>query len=172
MVVVESASDESLVMEDAMIIAILLAIAALVFMCWLLFTLAIYALPLFVGLSAAFWAHSTGAGLLGAVLIGFGAGIGTLVLGQLLFATVRTPIIRLAIALLFAVPAAVAGFHAVHGIVGIGSSSQIWRNVLGSVGAVVVGATAWMRLAGSPLATGGHFGEAADRSDQTIATPG
>jgi len=170
-VVVESASDENLVMEDAMIIAILLAIAALVFMCWLLFTLAIYALPLFVGLSAAFWAHSTGAGLMGAVMIGFAAGIGTLVLGQLLFASMRTPIIRLAIALLFAVPAAVAGFHAVHGIVGIGSNSEVWRDVLGSVGAVVVGATAWMRLAGSPLATGGHFAQVANRPDQTMATP-
>jgi hypothetical protein len=155
-----------------MIIAILLAIAAMVFMAWLLFTLAIYALPFFVGLSIALWAHSTGAGVLGAAVFGFFAGVATLAAGQLLFAFARTPSVRFAIALLFAVPAAVAGFHAVHGIVGIGSSSEIWRDVLGGLGAIVVGTIAWMRLAGSSTAMAEASVHAGHVDDRTMATPG
>lgn len=155
-----------------MIVAILLAIAAMVFMAWLLFTLAIYALPFFVGLSVALWAHSTGAGVLGAAVFGFFAGVATLGAGQLLFAFARTPLVRFAIALLFAVPAAVAGFHAVHGIVGIGSSSEIWRDILGGLGAIVVGTTSWMRLAGSPIAMEAASIHGSHVAGRTMATPG
>ena len=43
-----------------MIIAILLTSGALVVLAWLIFNLAIYALPFFVGVSAASWANAHG----------------------------------------------------------------------------------------------------------------
>jgi hypothetical protein len=131
-----------------MIIAILFAVAAIVFFCWLLFTLAIYALPFYAGVSAMLWALSTGAGILGGLAIGIVAGVVTLIAGQLLFAAVRAPLPRLAIALLFAVPASIAGYHAVHGLTGIGQPAEIWRQTFAWVGAFVIGVTAWLRLAG------------------------
>ena len=42
---------------------------------WLLFYLAIFALPFFVGLHTGIWAYGSGAGWLGAILVGgFAAG--------------------------------------------------------------------------------------------------
>lgn len=134
-----------------MIIAILLAIAAVVFMLWLLFTLAVYALPLFAGVSAGLWAYGAGAGPLGAIGLGLLAGVATLLIGQLLFMTVRSPIIRLAVALAFAAPAAVAGYHAVFGLAGLSGAAVGWREVFAWTGAVIIGAVAWGRIATSPL---------------------
>ena len=52
-------------------IGILLSIAAIGFLCWLLFTLAVFALPFFAGVTAGTWAYGTGAGWLGAIVVGF-----------------------------------------------------------------------------------------------------
>jgi hypothetical protein len=46
-VVVAAHPTDSIVTEDAMIIAIMLSVAGLGFLCWLAFTLAVYALPFF-----------------------------------------------------------------------------------------------------------------------------
>jgi hypothetical protein len=63
---------------------ILLGITAIGFFCWLLFTLAVFALPFFAGVTAGTWAYHTGAGWLGAILVGIvGAGL-TLGIGQIL----------------------------------------------------------------------------------------
>lgn len=137
-----------------MIIAILFAIAAVVFTLWLLFTLAIYALPLFAAVSAGLWAHHAGSGLLAVVGLAFAAGIGTLILGQFLFLVIRSPIIRLAIALLFVIPAAIAGYHAVLGVASMGVTSDVWRQALAWGGAFVIGAAAWGRIASLSPSTG------------------
>jgi hypothetical protein len=46
-VVVAAHPTDSIVTEDAMIIAIMLSVAGLGFLCWLAFNLAVYALPFF-----------------------------------------------------------------------------------------------------------------------------
>lgn len=129
-----------------MIIAIVLMIAAVAFLCWLLFTLATYALPLFVGVLAAHWAYGLGAGVLGAPLAGLIAAVATFIGAQFLLVTVRSPIARVTVALLFIVPAAIAGFSAAHGLARIGVPSGIWRDIFGVVGALAVGCAAWVRL--------------------------
>ena len=50
--------------------------------CCLIFTLAAYALPFFVGLTAGMAAFHTGAGIFGALLAGIAAGALTLGIGQ------------------------------------------------------------------------------------------
>jgi hypothetical protein len=65
--------------------------------------------------------------------------------GEIAFATVRTPLIRAAIAFLYAVPAAIAGYHTKFGLAYIGVTSEGWREVLAIVGAVLVSGTAWAR---------------------------
>jgi hypothetical protein len=74
------------------------------------------------------------------------------VLGQLVFSTVRAPILRITIALIFAAPAALAGYHATYGLSGLTTSSDLVREVFAVIGAIVTGATAWTRLAASPTA--------------------
>jgi len=128
------------------IVGIVLSAVGIGFFCWLLFTLAVYALPFFAGLTAGLAAFHTGSGVIGAIIVAILAGGATLAIGQIAFATVRTPLVRAAIALLFAVPATIAGYHATLGLAHIGVPSEGWREAFAVVGAVLVGGTAWVRM--------------------------
>jgi hypothetical protein len=114
--------------------------------CWAIFALAVYALPFFVALIIGMTALQSGAGVVGALLIGTTGGALTLVLGQTAAAVTRSLSLRIAIATAFAVPAAVAGYHLVFALSQIGVPSLAWREVLACLSAVCVGGTAWMRL--------------------------
>ena len=92
------------------LVGLTLSFFAVGFLCWLLFTLAIYATPFFVGVTAAFAAFNHGAGVIGALVVGLIASVVTLVASQAAFAVVKSPTVRGAIGLLIAAPAAVAGF--------------------------------------------------------------
>ena len=129
-----------------LIIGILLCIAGLGALCWLLFNLAVFALPLFAAVSAGLFAIQSGAGPIAAIGVGFVAGVLTLAIGQAVFTFVPSPIVRGVITLLFAAPAAVAGFHATHGLAALIVHSDGWRQVLAYVGGAVVGLTALVRL--------------------------
>src|SRR5260370_31858001 len=80
--------------------------------CWLLFTLAIYALPFFVGVAAGLCAYHTGAGPLGPITLALLAGGATLAAGPIGVAIGPTPLGRFVLALFFAGPAGPAGFFA------------------------------------------------------------
>jgi hypothetical protein len=130
------------------ILGIFLCIAAIGILCWLLFTLAIFALPLFVGVSAGTWAFNTGAGWVGAILVASLAAGLTLGVGQILLGVFSPMWAKLAIALVFVAPAMVAGYHATHGIAKHMIPSEIWQIVFSVIGATAVGATAYLRVAG------------------------
>lgn len=114
--------------------------------CWLIFTLAVYALPFFVAVNAGMIAFHSGAGVLGAPLVGIAAGGMTLAIGQALFAVTRAVILRAIIAALFALPAALVGYHAVLVMSQIGVPSLAWREIFACLGAAFIGCTAWTRL--------------------------
>jgi hypothetical protein len=114
--------------------------------CWLIFTLAIYALPFFVAVSAGIIAFDSGGGILGAPLIGIAVGALTLTIGQTAFANARSLILRAAIAASFAIPAALAGYHVVLVMSQIGVPSVAWREIFACLGAAFIGGTAWIRL--------------------------
>ena len=128
------------------ILGILVSIAAIGTMCWLLFNLAVFALPFFLGVNAGTWAYGTGAGWLGAILVGLVAAGLTFGLGQILLATVRPTWARLLVAAAFVAPAVVAGFHATHGIVKHTMPSETWQLAFSVIGAVAVGIAAFARL--------------------------
>ena len=129
-----------------LVIGFILSLFGIGLFCWLIFTLAVYALPFFVGLMAGMAAFHSGAGVIGALLIGIVAGALTLGLGQIAFAVVRPLPLRAAIAAAFAVPAAIAGYHAVLGLSQIGVPSLVWREVFAWIGALFIGGTAWARM--------------------------
>eukprot|EP01037_Dinobryon_pediforme_P019091 gene19091-19449_t len=135
--------------------AILIAITAIGLFCWLLFTLATFALPLFAGIAAGTWAYHTGSGWIGAILIGLIGAALTLGLGRFLLIVVRPIWARLLIALIFVAPAAIAGYHATHGIVKHAMPSESWQIAFSIIGALAVGITTFLRVAGmaAPLAT-------------------
>ena len=127
-------------------LAFLLSIATIALLCWLLFTLATFALPAFVGVTAGIWAHDSGAGIVAAIGAGFLAAAATLAIGQFLIAVVRPIWAKLLIAGGFVAPAALAGFHATHGIVTHLMPSEAWQIAFSLVGSIAVDATAFARI--------------------------
>ena len=90
-------------------------------------------------------------GPVGAIFVGILAGGVTLVAGQYVFAFARSTWIRVAVALLFAAPAALAGYHATLGLAKLTMPSGAWQIAISIVGAVAVGVTAWTRMALPPV---------------------
>jgi hypothetical protein len=66
--------------------------------CWLIFTLAVHALPFFVAINAGIWAFHSGAGVLGTPLVAVAAGGMSLAIAQIAFAMTRSLILRTIIA--------------------------------------------------------------------------
>ncbi|MGU3399856.1 hypothetical protein ACLBWS_08955 [Brucellaceae bacterium D45D] len=130
------------------VFGILVSIAAIGTMCWLLFNLAVFALPFFIGLNAGIWAYSTGAGWLGGIVVGLLAAGMTLAVGQGLLMLVRPIWARLLIALAFVAPAGVTGFYATLGIVKHMMPAETWQLIFSVLGAIAVGVTAFLRVAG------------------------
>lgn len=121
-------------------------IAGVIFLCWFIFTLAVNALPFFVGLSVGMLALNSGAGTAGAAALGVAAASLTLVAGRFFFVVSTPRAIRVFVAALFAVPAAIAGYHVTDGVLGLGEGADVWRQPLGIVGALTIAAAAWSRL--------------------------
>jgi hypothetical protein len=143
-VVVEGATVTSMHMELAL--GILLNTVGIGLLCWLIFTLAVYALPSFVTVSVGTAAFHNGAGVLGAPIAGIAAGAMALAIGQTAFAMTRSLILRAIIAAAFAAPAAFAGYHVVLVMSLVCVSSPAWREVFACLGAVFIGGTAWAGL--------------------------
>ncbi|WP_425988555.1 hypothetical protein [Afipia sp. DC4300-2b1] len=127
-------------------LGLLLNFAGIGLFCWLIFTLAIYALPFFVGLYVFMLALHGGAGILAAPLVGIAAGGITLAVGQMAFAMTRSVSVRAIIAALFAIPATLAGYQVVFAMSQIGVPSLAWREIFACLGAIFIGGTAWTRL--------------------------
>ena len=129
-----------------MILAALFAIIAIVLLCSLLITLAIYALPFYVGLTVGIWAQSNGTGAIGTGAAAIIAGIATLVILHILIATVHSPVLRAGLGLAFAAPAAFAAYHAVHGITATAMPASTWSLTCSILGAAIVGIVAWLQI--------------------------
>jgi hypothetical protein len=132
------------------IIGIVLSFVGFAYLCWLLFALAVYALPFFAGATVGLAAYHSGSGPVAAIIVGAIASGVVLVLGQVAFTRLCSPLMRAALALLFAVPAAVAGYHAARGLAHLVAPAQAWRDAIAIAGAIIVAATAIMRMLLSP----------------------
>jgi hypothetical protein len=115
--------------------------------CWLLYNAAIYTLPFLVGAFVGLHAEQAEAGPLGGIVLGIGAGVLVLVAGRAAFAQARGPVLRVVIALIFAAPAALAGYSATSMLFGLASASEDWRQAFAIIGAIAIGTVAWQRLA-------------------------
>jgi hypothetical protein len=114
--------------------------------CWLIFTLAVYALPFFVAINAGIWAYQSGAGLLGTPFVAVAAGGITLAIARIAFVATQSLFVRAVVAAVFALPATFAGYHVSLAIAQVGVPSLAWREVFACLGAVFIGGTAWTRL--------------------------
>ncbi|MCK1572774.1 hypothetical protein [Bradyrhizobium sp. 174] len=153
MVVVEGATLATFVTGTItmLIIGLLLNIVGLGIFCWALFALAIHALPFFVGMTVGIYSFQAGAGPFGAIVVGFVAAGFTFVVGQYAVSVARSPIVRPVIGLLFAVPAAQAGYSVTLALAHLGIPSEWWRESVAVLGAIAVGGIA---LANVSMQTG------------------
>jgi hypothetical protein len=115
-------------------------------LCVLAYRLAVYALPVMFGFEITRVAYETGAGMTGASIIGFIAAAVTYGLLSVLFVSLRSPAVRIAIGLTFALPAAGAGYALISGISANAIPSEFWRLMFCGLGGLLVGAAALARL--------------------------
>lgn len=151
-------------------IFLVLGLFAGLYMIWLLFNLAVHALPVGAGISIAFWMRDHDHGHLAAMLGGLATGIAILLIGQFLFAVIRAPILRLVLALMFAIPAGIAGYHAVQGVMQLALDPGTLLSVLSWTGAIVIAFAAWSRLTGG-RGSGTSFTDDDAGSERTIIGP-
>lgn len=133
-------------------IGVVFSVLAVGFGCWLLFNLAVYALPLFAGAAIGTLAHNTGASWSGAMIIGLVATGLTFGIGKVLLGVARPTWARLVFVLIFTTPAAVAGYYATLGVVKVIVPSEPWQILFSLFGAVAIAATAFMRFVGMAVA--------------------
>ena len=130
-----------------MFLALILGGGVFALIAWLVFNFSVYALPFFVGLTAARLAFATGAGFAGAGVIGLFAGGVSFGLGHFAFTSARSTQVRLAVAAVFSLPAGIAGYASAYGIVQLCVSSGGWRQVFALAGGLTIAAIAYRRLA-------------------------
>lgn len=126
-----------------MLIGIALIIVAVFMCCALLFRLSVYALPLFVAFLAGAGTYRSGSGILATLAAAAIAAIILLAAAQLAMASTKSDLTRAAIGVAFAAPAAVAGYHAVHGIAAATMPPSAWQPVVSLLGAAIVAAASW-----------------------------
>tara|TARA_R110002072_G_scaffold19100_30_gene71218 strand:- start:16395 stop:16865 length:471 start_codon:yes stop_codon:yes gene_type:complete len=130
-----------------MFMSAFLSVIGLGFLVYVLFSLAVYALPFFVGATVGMYTYDAEAGVVAAIVAGLFAGTFTLLIGQVIFAKVQSVPLRFVIASIYAAPAGIAGFSAIKGLSQIGGASEGWTLAFAIIGGIVVAGTAWVRIA-------------------------
>lgn len=95
---------------------------------------------------AARFAHATGSGLIGAGVVGLVAGAAAYGLLVFAFASLRSPVLRLIVALVLAAPAAVAGYVLVRSVTAEAVPSEVWRQIFCVIGGGITGLSVLIRL--------------------------
>ncbi len=122
--------------------------------CALIYKMAVYALPVMVGLWAAFAALHSGSGPVLAFAVGFVVGVAVFGIGQLVWNSRQPKALRYAVALLFVAPATLTGYYTTQQFSTLFVPSPAWQFVSAIVGAIAVGLTAFVRLTGVPVLSG------------------
>ena len=128
-----------------MILAFFVSVTAIVLLARLFASMIVFALPLYcAGLSALYaWQH--GLGIPAAVLAAAASAFALLVTAKLLAGSTSIPA-RVIVSLAFAVPAALAGYHAVQGIWGAFAPVGIVSIIVGAGAALYFGLAAQKQL--------------------------
>jgi len=112
-----------------------------------LFAGATLALPIALGVAAAFGAHHLGWPLFAAFILGVLAFMLVIALSQLAALKLTNPYARIALALLFAVPAALAGFSVAHAVGVLIGTTGIVTGTLAAAGCAAIAAGRILRPA-------------------------
>ena len=134
-----------------MFITLPLALIGVGFMIYLLFAAATYVLPLYAGLSAGFAVLHAGSSVTSALLMGIVAFLLVIILGHIATQLLPSRKAQVAVALLFAVSAAVAGYQVTSALLHLGGVGD-WRVALSLAAALATGIVAAKRYQSLPRA--------------------
>lgn len=138
-----------------MFLALILGGSVFALIAWLIFNFSVYALPFFVGITAARLAHDSGAGMIGAGLVGIVAGGLSFGIGQFAFGAAKSVTGRIAVIAVFVAPAAIAGYFSTYAIAQLCNLAEGWRQVFSLIGGGIIAAVAFGRLTAlAPLRVG------------------
>ena len=126
-----------------MLIGFALIIVAVFLCCALLLRLSIYALPLFVAFLAGSATYRTDSGIIAALAAAAISAIILLAAARFALAFAKSDLTRTAVGVAFAAPAAIAGYHAVHGIAAATMPPSAWQLALSLLGAAIIAAASW-----------------------------
>ncbi len=129
-----------------MFLALILGGGVFALIVWLVFNFSAYALPFFVGITAAKLAHDSGAGMIGVGLVGIVVGGLSFGIGQFAFGAAKSVTGRIAIIAVFVEPAAVAGYFSTDAIVQLFIPAEGWRQIFSVIGGSIIAAVAYGRL--------------------------
>lgn len=129
-----------------MIAMLLLSVFGLGAFCVLLFRCAVYALPAMAGVSAGHWAITSGAGMVGGVLVGLVVGGLVFGLGQAALATSRSSLLRFLVVGVFAAPAALLGYGMMLEAWQLTMPSNAWQYVFGVITGLATACSAAIRF--------------------------
>ncbi|WP_404933619.1 hypothetical protein [Nitratireductor sp. L15S-10] len=125
---------------------ILLAVSLSIALCVIAFNFAIYALPFMVGLAAFRYVSATDASVAMSLIAALGAAGLSVVVAAAVLAFVQAPLLRLPVLVLFAAPAALAGYTVVHGVAHNVIESMVALNLLCGTGGLIVGIAALLNI--------------------------
>lgn len=129
-----------------MLLGLILSATGIVLFAWAMFRLAVFALPVGLGAAVFLWAAGSGPGPLLGLLFGVIVGVAAFLIGRLAVAS-RLPVpLRAGTALLFAVPAGIAGYNIVSGLMHLGRAGPTATSIIAVIGAIVVAGAAMMSL--------------------------
>lgn len=129
-----------------MILALFATLAAMLMLGMLFVRLIIFALPVGVALVAGSSAHASGLALVPSIAVAIGAAIMMLLIAQIALGIAHTPLQLTMIGLVFALPAAFAGFLAARGIWAIFAAPGTASILLASFSALIFAGLALIRL--------------------------
>jgi hypothetical protein len=141
--------------DDAMVLGLVLSVASIVLFVWAMFRLAVLALPVGLGFATFLWAIGSGPGVLVGMLLGLVVGVAVFLAGQMVLASRLPDPVRIGVALLFAVPAGIAGHSVVSGVMSLGGAGPTATTIFGVIGGFIVAGAAVMSLL-SPLIEQSH----------------
>lgn len=127
-------------------VLILLAVSLAITLAVVAFNLAVYAMPLMVGVQVFRLISGVGGGFFVSAVSAVGAAVlsVTAVLGVLRFA--RNPVLRLSAVAIYVVPTIVAGYALIHGIARHAVESPLGLQVFAGLGGAFIGAAAFGSL--------------------------
>lgn len=129
-----------------MLFGLVLSLTGIALFAWAMLRLAVYALPVGLGFMAFLWAAGGEPGLAVGIVLGPAVGVVAFLAGRLLIASRLPALLRTGVAILFALPAGIAGHSVVSALMRLGGAGSNAATVVAVIGGIVIAGAALASL--------------------------